>query len=206
MATDQVRIQSLYAELYRTIIRFGLLTAAAWLFAAFSYYFSKKTGTDWFSRSGSVMALAGAAIAFRLVNFYQHALAAALREGLVSVAREIELGLEPPQIVSGALVPGLSDRHRRYCDLGLRRPADPSDLGLRFVVHHGISRPPMSGLGLVSRVTPVHTAMRNCTRDEGRSFEFGNQVLISSHRKLLWSKATVVNVAEKSEQDFDRYD
>ena len=60
--------------------------------------------------------------------------------------------------------------------------------------------------GLVSRVTPVHTAMRNCTRDEGRSFEFGNQVLISNHRKLLWSKATVVNVAEKSEQDFDRYD
>jgi hypothetical protein len=26
---------------------------------------------------------------------------------------------------------------------------------------------------LVSRVTPVHTALRNCTRDEGRSFEFG---------------------------------
>jgi hypothetical protein len=25
-------------------------------------------------------------------------------------------------------------------------------------------------MGLVSRVTPVHTAMRNCTRDEGRSF------------------------------------
>jgi hypothetical protein len=63
-----------------------------------------------------------------------------------------------------------------------------------------------AGLGLVSRVTPVHTAMRNCTRDEGRSFEVGNQVLISSHRKLLSSKATVVNVAEKSEQDFDRYD
>jgi hypothetical protein len=41
--------------------------------------------------------------------------------------------------------------------------------------------------------------MRNYTRDEGRPFEVGNQVLISSHRKLLWSKATVVNVAEKSE-------
>jgi hypothetical protein len=27
--------------------------------------------------------------------------------------------------------------------------------------------------------------MRNCTRDEGWSFEVGNQVLISSHRKLL---------------------
>jgi hypothetical protein len=73
---------------------------------------------------------------------------------------------------------------------------------------------PTEGLGvkfpgptrLVSRVTPVHTALRNCTRDEGRSFEVGNQVLISSHRKLLSSKAMVVNVAEKSEQDFDRYD
>ena len=30
--------------------------------------------------------------------------------------------------------------------------------------------------------------MRNCTRDEGRSFEVGNQVLISSHRKLLCFK------------------
>ena len=59
---------------------------------------------------------------------------------------------------------------------------------------------------LVSRVTPVHTAVRNCTRDEGRSFEVGNQVLISSHRKLLSSKAMVVNVAEKSERDFGRYD
>ena len=61
-------------------------------------------------------------------------------------------------------------------------------------------------IGIVSRVTPVHTAMRNCTRDEGRSFEFGNQVLISSHRKLLLSKAMVVNVAEKSERDSGRYD
>ena len=63
-----------------------------------------------------------------------------------------------------------------------------------------------SAHGIVSRVTPVHTAVRNCTRDEGRSFEVGNQVLISSHRKLLSSKAMVVNVAEKSEQDFDRHD
>ena len=66
--------------------------------------------------------------------------------------------------------------------------------------------PAMSAKGLVSRVTPVRTAKRNCTRDEGRSFEFGNQVLISSHRKLLSSKAMVVNVAEKSELDFGRYD
>jgi hypothetical protein len=38
--------------------------------------------------------------------------------------------------------------------------------------------------------------MRNCTRDEGGPFGFGNQVLIPSHRKLLRSKAVVVSVAE----------
>ncbi|MFZ0573029.1 MAG: hypothetical protein WAM63_21400 [Rhodomicrobium sp.] len=59
---------------------------------------------------------------------------------------------------------------------------------------------------LCHEATPVHTAMRNCTRDEGGPFEVDNQVLISSHRKLLSSKATVVNVAEKSKRDFDRYD
>jgi hypothetical protein len=58
----------------------------------------------------------------------------------------------------------------------------------------------MSLMGLVSRVSPVQTAVRNCTRDEGGPFEVGNQLLISSHRKLLWSKATVVNVAEKPDQ------
>jgi hypothetical protein len=41
-----------------------------------------------------------------------------------------------------------------------------------------------SASGLVSRVTPVHTAVRNCTRDEGRSFEVGNQVLISRQRLI----------------------
>jgi len=50
MATDQVRIRSLYEGLYRTVILFGLLIAAAWLFAVFSYYLSRKMGSDWFSR------------------------------------------------------------------------------------------------------------------------------------------------------------
>jgi hypothetical protein len=59
----------------------------------------------------------------------------------------------------------------------------------------------MTEMGLVSRVSPVQTALRNCTRDERRPFEVGNQVLISSHRKLLLSKAMVVNVAETSGQD-----
>ncbi len=39
-------------------------------------------------------------------------------------------------------------------------------------------------------------AARNCTRDEGGPFGFGRQGLIPSHRKLLWSKAMVVSVAE----------
>ena len=45
-----------------------------------------------------------------------------------------------------------------------------------------------SGYGRVHEYRPVHTAERNCTRDEGGPFEVGNQVLISSHRKLLWPK------------------
>jgi len=97
MTTSEARIKSLYAELYRTIIRLGLLIAAAWLFAAFSLYLSRKTGADWFSRSGAVMGLVGAAVTFRLSNFYQRALATALKEELVSVSKEIELHLEPPR-------------------------------------------------------------------------------------------------------------
>jgi len=62
----------------------------------------------------------------------------------------------------------------------------------------------MSAAGLVSRATPVQTAMRNCTGDEGRPFEVGNQVLISSHRKLPSSKAMVVSVAETPGQDSGR--
>ena len=33
-----------------------------------------------------------------------------------------------------------------------------------------------SGTGLVSRASPVQTAVRNCTRDEGGPFGFGDQV------------------------------
>jgi len=96
MVTDQLRIKSLYAGLYRTIILLVLLMAAAWLFALFSYYLFRKTGTDWFTRSGSMMSLIGAAITFRQVNFYQSALATALNEGLLSIRGEIELRLKPP--------------------------------------------------------------------------------------------------------------
>src|SRR5215475_14215322 len=47
----------------------------------------------------------------------------------------------------------------------------------------------------VSRASPVQTAMRNCTRDEGRPFEAGSQVKASNRCKLLSSKAMVVSVA-----------
>ena len=63
----------------------------------------------------------------------------------------------------------------------------------------------MSAAGVVSRVSPVQTVLRNCTRDEGGPFEFGNQVLISSHRKPLSSKAMVVNVAETLGHDLSRH-
>ena len=34
----------------------------------------------------------------------------------------------------------------------------------------------VSASGLVSRASPVHTALRNCTGDEGGPFGFGDQV------------------------------
>jgi len=47
--------------------------------------------------------------------------------------------------------------------------------------------------------------MRNCTRDEGRPFEVGSQVLISSYRKLLLPKAMVVSVAETPGQESGKH-
>jgi hypothetical protein len=58
----------------------------------------------------------------------------------------------------------------------------------------------MVEMGLASRVTPVQTALRNYTGDEGGPFGFGDQVADPNHRELLQSKAVVVSVAEKSGQ------
>jgi hypothetical protein len=54
--------------------------------------------------------------------------------------------------------------------------------------------------GRVSRASLGVPALRNCTRDEGGPFGFGDQEPISSHRKLLWSKAMVVSVAESRDK------
>ena len=45
-----------------------------------------------------------------------------------------------------------------------------------------------SAVGRVSRAPRELSAARNCTRDEGGPFEFGDQEPISSHRKLLRQK------------------
>jgi len=65
-------------------------------------------------------------------------------------------------------------------------------------LHGGDQRP---GLGRVSRTHRLSTMVRNCTRDEGGPFEAGSQVQVSSHRKLLSSRAMVVSVAETSGRD-----
>lgn len=98
MDAKQIRIQSLYTDLDYRCVRFNIVLACACLFTVFSYYLSTKTGTDWFSRSGAVMCLAAAAVTFRLVGTFQSALAAALKEGLASVSREIEVSLDPPRL------------------------------------------------------------------------------------------------------------
>jgi hypothetical protein len=97
MVTDQVRTDALYSALNRSVILFGLLTLSAWFFVAFCCFLSWETGTDWFSRSGSIMGLIGAVVTFRGLNVYQHKLATALKEGLVSLPKEIELALDPPR-------------------------------------------------------------------------------------------------------------
>src|SRR6516164_3769280 len=58
-----------------------------------------------------------------------------------------------------------------------------------------------SGPGRVSRRHRLSATVRNCTRDEGGPFETGSQVQVSSHRKLLSSRAMVASVAETSGPD-----
>jgi hypothetical protein len=70
--------------------------AISWLFSAVSYYATRKTGTDWFTRSGSLMAMMGAIGTFSLSSLLQKQLKIALKEGL-TVERHIEISLDPPK-------------------------------------------------------------------------------------------------------------
>jgi hypothetical protein len=51
----------------------------------------------------------------------------------------------------------------------------------------------------------LNTTACNYTKDEGRPLEAGSQVLVSSHRRLLRTKAAVVSVAE-TPGDWEIYD
>src|SRR5208337_1156780 len=98
--------------------------------------------------------------------------------------------------------------HKRLSKLGLfgKKPitnhvsTSPPRTAKGTLVSLSSSNTTESAGGRVSRATPVHTALRNCMRDEGGPFEAGSQVQVSSHRKLLRSKAVVVSVAEKPGQ------
>jgi hypothetical protein len=151
-----------------------------------------------------------------------HELALTKQAALLGISRG-SVYYEPAPVSAAdlALMRRIDELHLQFPFAGSRMlrgllAADGSKIGRRHVTTlmrrmgiEAIYRRPNTSKpapGLVSRVSPVQTALRNCTRDEGGPFEFGNQVLISSHRKLLSSKAMVVNVAEKSERDFGRYD
>jgi hypothetical protein len=72
--------------------------------------------------------------------------------------------------------------------------------GLLCGAFHGEPRmlqPLRTASGRVSRALPVHTVMRNSTRDEGGPFGLGDQEQSPSHCKLLRAKAVVVSVAIK---------
>ena len=83
------------ADLRRECLILGVALVAAWLFAGLSYYVTTITGSDWFSRSGSVMCVAGAFGTFRAAMFFQQKLTTALDKG-VDISNELPLMLRPP--------------------------------------------------------------------------------------------------------------
>jgi len=97
MDTAESRRKALREQVDRACERMAMVLAISWLFAAFSYYVTKKTGTEWFARSGSVMALTGAVVTFRITGLLQKTLVTALREDLGSLQRGIELSFDPPK-------------------------------------------------------------------------------------------------------------
>jgi len=97
MDTKETKRRRLYDDVYRTCLWVGIVLVISWLFAAFSYYLFRTTGFDWFSRSGAIMVLIGAAATFRLSGMLQRSLATALKEELGPLHRSVELILEPPR-------------------------------------------------------------------------------------------------------------
>jgi hypothetical protein len=97
MDSKEVRARTLNAELEHSCQMVDIGVAISWLISAVSFYVTRKTGTDWFTRSGSLMGLMGAIGTFGLTSVLQKQLRIALKEGLTSVERHIELFLDPPK-------------------------------------------------------------------------------------------------------------
>jgi len=96
MDTKELRKRSLRAEADRVCLVVGIVLAISWLFSTSSYYLTRKTGFDWFTRSGSVMVLIGAAATFRLSGLMQEKITTALKEELGSLREGVERILDPP--------------------------------------------------------------------------------------------------------------
>lgn len=98
MATENVTVtrESLYEDFRRDATRIGILLAAAWFWAVFSFFTSTSAGT-WFARSGAVMCLIGAVATFWLVNDYARILTIAVENGITQ-ARRVELVFSPPKL------------------------------------------------------------------------------------------------------------
>ena len=57
---------------------------------------------------------------------------------------------------------------------------------------------PISAMKCARRAHLFLDGVRNCARDEGKPLGAGLQERASNHLKLLWSRARVVSVREKS--------
>ena len=80
----------------------------------------------------------------------------------------------------------------RFANITRRLEDLPSDGGAAVDTLAGALLRTSVRLGRVSRTRRLRAAVRNCTRDEGGPFEASSQVQVSSHRKLLSSRAMVV--------------
>src|SRR5215831_5867979 len=98
------------------------------------------------------------------------------REG--AEMHDIEFERISQELAESYLQPVIRQRGQPMSEMSQNRPWRSIDGSLS---PHGCGperMPVTAALGPVSRASSVHTAVRNYTGDEGRSFEFDNQVLI----------------------------
>ena len=136
MSTDQVRIRSLYAGLDRTIIWFGSVGGGG-LAVRNIFLLSIRQGGHRLVcpvRLGHVFGRSGGHLQARPFLSARPGDGAQRRPRIG--AERNRASPQPAQILRGPFVSRLSDRHRRYRGLGLRRPDAPSGFSV-----NGSSRP-----------------------------------------------------------------